>query len=124
MSAPIPLAAPDGTVYAYACGRCHNTFATSTMRPRADVGALARQSMRFAARCCTCDCGAPADLTEWRRICAACAAREVEARRARAEARRADLAARGMQECPFCIAIDGLHFYSCNTCGGTGEVPL
>lgn len=124
MSSPITLSAPDGTVYAYACGRCRSVHAGSTQHPRADVARLAAEYQRRAARCCTCDCGAPADPTEWQRICAACAAREVEVRRARAETRRADLAARGVQECPFCIAIDGMHFDSCDTCGGTGEVPL
>lgn len=35
MSAPIPLAAPDGTVYAYACGRCHRLAARAVRVGRA-----------------------------------------------------------------------------------------
>ena len=124
MSAPIPLAAPDGTVYAYACGRCHNVCAGSTMRPRADVEALASSYHRRAARCCVCDCGAPVDPVVWNHKCRPCADRERVEAEARAEARRADLAARGVQECPWCLAIDGSHFDECSHCGGTGEVPL
>jgi hypothetical protein len=126
MSAPIPLAAPDGTVYAYACGTCHNTFATSYQRPRADVARLAAGYLRAAERCCMCDCGAPADPTQWARTCAACAAREAAERGARAEARAADLAARGMQECAVCDGTGSLDLddVDCDACGGTGEVPL
>ena len=117
---PIPLAAPDGTVYAYACGLCRNVHAGSTQIPRAEVARLAEEYLRAAEKCCVCDCGAPAQRGSWRRLCKACdKKRSAEMKRA-AEARRAALAARGVRTCPECYDLrDG-----CEVCGGTGEVLL
>lgn len=60
--APIPLAAPDGTVYAYACGWCRKVrVAGERMVDHDDalVAASAESSEADAERCCTCSrCGA------------------------------------------------------------------
>lgn len=58
---PIPLSSPDGRVYAYACGVCHNVvgvaFVVGPLRPgpsECDV----EESKRRAEACCRCDrCG-------------------------------------------------------------------
>jgi hypothetical protein len=60
---PIPLTAPDGTVYAYACGECRSVSAGSSyMSDRytdEQVRELAKSSLYMAARCCACrKCGA------------------------------------------------------------------
>ena len=126
MSAPIPLAAPDGTVYAYACGTCHNVHATSHQRPSADVARLAAGYLRAAERCCVCDCGAHADSALWRRCCAACAERARIAEMERREQHARDLAARGVRVCEACNGTGSLDLddVACGACGGTGEVPL
>lgn len=61
---PIPLAAPDGQIYAYACGECHHVSASASMLiPSPHNGPfpqLVRGSLDDATRCCTChDCRAP-----------------------------------------------------------------
>lgn len=60
---PIPLSAPDGRLYTYACGVCHNVAGGShAMGPWPADGPhenLIEWFQRDAARCCTCmDCGA------------------------------------------------------------------
>lgn len=60
---PIPLTSPDGRIYAYACGVCHNVPASSyALGPWPANGPrerLAESSMVKAERCCTCStCGA------------------------------------------------------------------
>ena len=127
MSSPIPLAAPDGTVYAYACGTCHNVHATTMQRPRAEVARLASESQRNAKRCCVCDCGAPEDPTTWMRKCRACYERErAEARAGRRRDDLEALAARGLRECDVCDGTGSLDVddVDCGVCGGTWEVPL
>lgn len=54
----IPLAAPDGTVYAYACGECHRVPWGSYDRTRkVTVAEDATQSKLTADKCCLCsDC--------------------------------------------------------------------
>lgn len=59
---PIQLSSPDGHVYAYACGVCHNVCAGSyAMGPWPASGPhenLATYSLRDAERCCKCTgCG-------------------------------------------------------------------
>lgn len=59
---PIPLSAPDGRVYAYACGVCHNVQAGAYAMapwPASDPHEnLTEDSKRDATRCCTCStCG-------------------------------------------------------------------
>jgi hypothetical protein len=58
---PIPLSAPDGRVYAYACGYCHHVGGGSQV-PGGDVGGPEPRevsgSLGRATRCCTCRCGA------------------------------------------------------------------
>ena len=60
---PFPLRAPDGRVYAYACGRCHHVSAGSSMAGRdrvsGPIALLVEASLGGATSCCTCrDCGA------------------------------------------------------------------
>lgn len=57
MSSPIPLAAPDGTVYAYACGTCRACYERERAEARAgrrrdDLEALAARGLR---ECDVCD---------------------------------------------------------------------
>lgn len=58
---PIPLAAPDGTVYAWACAVCHHVSAGSAMlAPHGpeDIARLAESFRGNAAACCRCrKCG-------------------------------------------------------------------
>lgn len=55
---PIPLSAPSGRVYAYACGICHHTCASSELWGRPETSGpheeLVEASERDAERCCTC----------------------------------------------------------------------
>lgn len=82
---PIPLSAPDGRVYAYACGRCHHVGGGSSMLVREDLdGPLVRlvdHSRRDADQCCTChDCRTPLTRDEWRGYCTMCSWRIAFAR--------------------------------------------
>lgn len=63
-----PLTAPNGTVYAWACGRCRHTgsqpskFVNLTDE---DVARFAENSRENAARCCSCKgCGAYVSLRD------------------------------------------------------------
>lgn len=70
---PIPLAAPDGTVYAYACGVCHHVPAAGELLGRGEPGWQAEASLSRAERCCTCQtCGEPTTAGESRFKCRAC----------------------------------------------------
>lgn len=76
---PIPLSAPDGTVYAYACGRCRQIGGgiSKSSRPKDEAVAFAAEwSHRDADRCCrcsTCQSGLPVDVAfGW---CAECEAK-------------------------------------------------
>ena len=63
MSSPITLSAPDGTVYAYACGRCRRVWASghSTAEVQ-DVAEMADRYREETERCCVCsECGAEVD---------------------------------------------------------------
>jgi hypothetical protein len=72
---PIPLSAPDGTVYAYACGVCRHVRTLGEMlvrKTKRDVVKMANESKRSAEACCRCfDCDKPLKTTE-RLLCAAC----------------------------------------------------
>lgn len=131
MSDPIPLSAPGGTVYAYACGRCHRVAGgVHVPGPVSPVDRLAGLSMQRATRCCVCQCGAAMSPTSRWRACDACSAAHdarLAAQRAAYRAARAkDLAARGMRECALCDGTGSLDLdlVDCHACGGTGEVPL
>ncbi len=128
MSAPIPLAAPDGTVYAYACGRCHRVAGgVHVPGPVSPVARLAELSLHRATRCCVCQCGAPMSPASRWRACDACSAEHDARLAAQHEAHRATLAARGVRVCEAC---NGYGYgcdradTDCDACGGTGEVPL
>lgn len=59
---PIPLSAPDGQVYAYACCRCHHVGGGMSIWGHpvtsGPVATLVESSLRDATRCCTClGCG-------------------------------------------------------------------
>lgn len=86
MSDPMPLTAPDGTVYAYACGRCRRVKGGSEYASRVysddEVAQMANHSRNDAERCCTCrGCGASID--EPYGMCAPCKAADEERRRVR-----------------------------------------
>lgn len=123
MSDPIPLAAPDGTVYAYACGTCHSVHVTYARF--ATIDQRVASSRRRAARCCVCVCGKPADPLRLSSPCIACASALRADEMARAEVRRVALAERGMMDCLSCYGrvYDG-HGRRCDDCDGSGEVPL
>ena len=126
MIRPIPLAAPDGTVYAYACGRCHRVAGgTHVPGPVSPVARLAGYSLERATRCCVCPCGAPSGDGLWRK-CADCDARDIAAWKARHASTADARSARGMRECDACAGWGGpvLSDADCDTCGGKGEVPL
>ena len=56
----IPLSAPDGTIYSYACGKCHRVRARSDMSTRSfsQVDLSASASKTMAEECCACrKCG-------------------------------------------------------------------
>jgi hypothetical protein len=58
---PIPLADPQGVIYAYACGVCHHVRANSHFIGPHDPERVDRMAKSYeddAARCCTCQrCG-------------------------------------------------------------------
>ena len=60
MTTPIRLSSPGGTVYAYACGHCHNLGGSSEHYEGAEgVADHAEWSRKDAAACCCCHrCGA------------------------------------------------------------------
>lgn len=131
MSAPIPLAAPDGAVYAYACGRCHRVAGgVHVPGPVSPVARLAELSLHRATRCCVCQCGAPMSPASRWRECDACSAKhDAESAAYRAayrSARAKSLAARGMRECALCDGTGSLDLddVDCGACGGTGAVAL
>jgi hypothetical protein len=129
VSTPIPLAAPDGTVYAYACGRCNRVSVMGhTLMPVEDIGGQAERSREEAADCCVCrTCGAPVEAeNRGYRSCVQCDEACRAKNRAEAAARVADLAARGMRECVPCrgFGCDDRADEECPDCDGTGEVPL
>lgn len=84
MANPIPLAAPDGRVYAYACGHCHKLGAMADQMGKPEEDAppadgpdegLAAFNREMAADCCTCrTCG----KVRWMRgtECASCTERQ------------------------------------------------
>lgn len=78
MTAPIPLAAPDGRIYAYACGTCHVVAGGSTPMwiedPPGPHRGIAEWSRTNAERCCTCwTCHTPLPRGGLLRItCATC----------------------------------------------------
>jgi hypothetical protein len=93
----IPLAGPDGTVYAYACGRCRRVArGISRMVDTYDdeiVADMAEHSRADAESCCTCQkCKGVregAGLFGASFLCAACEAADAPLREARiAEARK------------------------------------
>lgn len=54
---PIPLSAPDGQVYAYACGVCHQVRIGAEMaraRLSGPIADLVEWSMESASECCAC----------------------------------------------------------------------
>lgn len=74
---PIPLAAPDGQVYAYACSHCrHVGGGSSLLCPPPSDGPheiLVESSLSDATRCCICPtCSAVMPLNYWGWECAAC----------------------------------------------------
>ena len=123
MSAPIPLAAPDGTVYAYACGRCRRVWASghSTAEVQ-DVAEMADRYREETERCCVCgECGAEVDDdARGDRTCTRCREAMMARHRAWRETVARALADRGMRVCPECYDLRD----DCDACGGTGEVPL
>ena len=127
MSNPIPLATADGTVYAYACGRCHRVAGgVHVPGPVSPVARLAELSLYRATRCCVCQCGAPMSPASRWRACDACSADHDASLAEQREAARAALAARGVRECDACggYGCDDRADADCDACGGTGEVPL
>jgi hypothetical protein len=123
MSDPIPLSAPDGTVYAYACGRCRCLASPPEAEAFAPVGRIVELSLARATKCCVCPCGAPVSETSCWGLCEPCDVRREAEIAARQEAERAALAARGVRTCPECYGRT-LLLEDCDACGGTGEVPL
>lgn len=66
---PIPLAAPDGRIFAYACPRCLRPKASVSC---ADFNAFVAHSLEFAAKCCLCRrCGVPLQ-DSWSSQCDPC----------------------------------------------------
>ena len=76
----IPLSAPNGYVYAYACGRCHNVKASAEILGLRDAPEpdMAERSQHDADACCACTrCGRPwppdgDDRVDFRSVCDAC----------------------------------------------------
>jgi len=109
---PIPLASPDGTVYAYACPRCRKVKAGSEYGGAHDdarVASIAESSLRDADRCCRCRvCGSDvAPSMSWPRECDACKPAE-DAKRSAAAADQASKDARdaAVQEAALALALD------------------
>lgn len=73
---PIPLSAPDGRIYAYACGRCHHVGGGSSLIGTHDADGphkrLTASSLRDAEGCCLCDCGAMIESGRWGGQCVRC----------------------------------------------------
>lgn len=75
---PIPLAAPDGQIYAYACSHCRHVAggSSSLMFPPKIDGPhreLVESSHRGATNCCIChSCGMLVELETWGIRCADC----------------------------------------------------
>jgi hypothetical protein len=74
---PIPLTAPDGRVYAYACGQCHRVGGGSSLlgvtETDGPVPVLVRASLCDATSCCTCrDCGDRLAVGGWGGYCDLC----------------------------------------------------
>lgn len=76
---PIPLKRPDGTLHAYACGRCNVVGCAGSVRGSGDpaggwVALDAEETLRAAEQCCTCRvCEKPAQPGSGE--CDACAER-------------------------------------------------
>lgn len=108
---PIPLSAPDGTVYAYACPRCRKVgMICSYGQPYDDdaVARVAEHSREDVERCCRCAvCGADTSPGRWPRECDACKPAQDE-KRAASELRWAAKAARDAeaQEAAIALALD------------------
>lgn len=69
---PIPLTLPDGTLHAWACGRCKTV--NSSNQKRAWCYADVEWTFREAQMCCTCHtCRVPVEVGEW--SCAQCSAK-------------------------------------------------
>ena len=64
----IPLAAPDGTVYAYACGECHLV----QLGYRSEVKARAEASKETADACCLCVHCKVVRVNNYGSLCADC----------------------------------------------------
>lgn len=63
---PIPLAAPNGIIYAYACGHCHHVSAGASKIVMPETPGpfpeLVEYSLLSAEQCCTCrSCGCIVD---------------------------------------------------------------
>lgn len=72
MTHPIPLSAPDGALYAFACGACHRVHAPTRQDKAAPAVEHLAHPQAMAETCCTCRrCGAqtPSPL-DW--VCEAC----------------------------------------------------
>jgi hypothetical protein len=70
---PIPLTAPDGRVFAYACPRCLHVNSSLS---GGDLQKRIEWSWKGADRCCRCrDCGVVVD-SQWKIRCAACEVKE------------------------------------------------
>ena len=75
---PFPLAAPDGRVYAYACGVCHHVHGGPTRLVRLDGPdeRIVASSLENAEACCRCSerpCGAPLEEGRFYRLSGRCA---------------------------------------------------
>ena len=86
---PFPLTRPDGTVHAWACGRCGIVGGGGTWRGNggdelAFNSERPEQSKLLAEQCCVCNCGAPVDRTVIGLGCASCNERDRVARVSRA----------------------------------------
>ena len=73
----ILLSAPDGRVYAYACGRRHYVAAGASLFGHHDVAGLHEQLVAMsrgeAERCCLClDCGATRESDWVWSVCPSC----------------------------------------------------
>lgn len=120
---PIPLSSPDGTVRAYACGRCERLGrgGIAPLRgadPNVHRVEGERESYHAAWWCCRCTtCKAAGEI--WpRTMCAAC--HKAEEERHKAEIAEG-LALDGLRPCP----EEGCYGAGeCPTCEGSGVVPL
>lgn len=94
---PLPLAAPDGTVYCWACSTCHHIAAGTVkiaQHAPEDVAELAVYFRHRAEVCCRCrKCGGPAPRYTEQRVNDVCAACWEGGERQAEEARTAEWAA-------------------------------